>query len=247
MTGAARARVAALRRYPVKGLGGEALAEIALSPGRPLAGDRRFALAPANEAANGWRPKRHFATLMDEPALAGFAATSDGAALALARDGRDFAAARADDEAGRARLAALLSEALGRPLALVDAGDDPALTDAREPFVSIVNAASVAALAAEAGLALDPRRFRANVVVEGWPAWAEMAWAGRTLALGRARLRIVEPIERCAATHVNPETARRDANLVRALDRGFGHACMGVYATVTAGGPVRLGDDAALA
>ncbi len=43
-------------------------------------------------------------------------------------------------------------------------------------------------------------------------------------------------IDRCAATQVNPETAARDMHLLKALQRGFGHIDMGVYAEAIATG-----------
>jgi len=92
------------------------------------------------------------------------------------------------------------------------------------------------------GRAIDPIRFRANLYIDGAPEWAEFGWAGREVTVGGARLRIVRPIERCAATNVNPATAVRDLNLPLALKRGFGHVTMGVFAVVTAGGEVAVGD-----
>jgi uncharacterized protein YcbX len=52
---------------------------------------------------------------------------------------------------------------------------------------------------------------------------------------------------RCAATQVNPDTAQRDIDLPRELRQAFGHADMGVYAEIVAGGTVRQGDGVALA
>ncbi len=109
-------------------------------------------------------------------------------------------------------------------------------------YVSVVNAASLRALEAFADVPVDPVRFRANIYIDGAPAWAELDWAGREIAVGGARLRVARPIERCAATNVNPATAERDLNLPRALKRGFGHLHMGVYAVVTKGGEVAIGD-----
>ncbi len=74
------------------------------------------------------------------------------------------------------------------------------------------------------------------------PPWEEFTWIGRELAVGGARLRVVERIERCAATNVDPETGARDRNLPLALRKGFGHADMGVYAEVVAGGDIAIGD-----
>ena len=49
-------------------------------------------------------------------------------------------------------------------------------------------------------------------------------------------------LTRCAATQVNPVTAKRDLDIVAALERAFGHINMGVYAEVVAGGEITVGD-----
>ena len=53
---------------------------------------------------------------------------------------------------------------------------------------------------------------------------------------------MISPITRCAATQVNPVTARPDLDIVAALGRAFGHINMGVYAEVLAGGEIAVGD-----
>ena len=53
---------------------------------------------------------------------------------------------------------------------------------------------------------------------------------------------MIAAITRCAATEVNPATAERDLDIVGALQRGFGHNLMGIYAEVADGG---ITDDAA--
>ncbi len=92
------------------------------------------------------------------------------------------------------------------------------------------------------GTAVDPIRFRANVYFDGASAWSERDWIGSEIALGAARLRVVSPITRCAATQVNLVTATRDLDIVAALGRAFGHIDMGVYAEVSAGGGIAVGD-----
>jgi len=52
---------------------------------------------------------------------------------------------------------------------------------------------------------------------------------------------VISPITRCAATQVNPVTAKRDLDIVAAL-RAFGHINMGVYAEVVTGGEIADGD-----
>src|SRR6202021_3783119 len=96
--------------------------------------------------------------------------------------------------------------------------------------VSIINLASVAAIEAAVGAPVDPLRFRANLYVDGWPAWHEFELLNQTLAIGDARLKVVKRIVRCAAVNVDPESAARDLNIPQALMRRLGHADCGVYA-----------------
>jgi uncharacterized protein len=92
------------------------------------------------------------------------------------------------------------------------------------------------------GVPVEPIRFRANVYFDGASAWCEHDWIGSEITLGAARLRVISPITRCAATQVNPVTAKRDLDIVAALERAFGHINMGVYAEVLAGGEIAVGD-----
>ena len=115
-------------------------------------------------------------------------------------------------------------------------------TDHPLGHVSIINLASVRDLEAKIGRPLDPLRFRANLYVEGWPAWAENDWAGRTLTLGGATATVFKPIVRCAATHVDPATALRDIEVVKALFDHYGHTLCGLYVQTTAAGRVSEGD-----
>ena len=92
------------------------------------------------------------------------------------------------------------------------------------------------------GVRVDPLRFRANVYFDGASAWSEHDWIGAEITVGDARLRMISPITRCAATQVNPTTAKRDLDIVAALGRTFGHINMGVYAEVVGGGDIAVGD-----
>src|SRR5262249_46147775 len=111
-----------------------------------------------------------------------------------------------------------------------------------DQYVSLINLASIAALEQSIGAEVAPLRFRANVYFEGAPAWSELDWLEREIAVGGARLRVVSAITRCAATQVNPATASRDLDIVRALQHGFGHNLMGVYGEVVEGGEMAVGD-----
>ncbi len=111
-------------------------------------------------------------------------------------------------------------------------------------MVSIINLASVAAVANAVDRPVHPLRFRANVYVTGWPAWHEFDLVGREIALGAsARLKIIKPIVRCAATNVDPDTGMRDLSIPDTLLRSFGHADCGVYGEVVEAGDIVRGDD----
>lgn len=247
--------IADIRRYPVKGLNGESLAETMLSQGEGLPHDRRFALAHASSkfdrTAPAWLPKRNFLTLMRDEKLAVLDTRfdADTGILTVLRDGRQVARGDITQPLGRTLIEQFLDAFLpagprGNPHIVEAPG--AMLSDVPDKYLSIINLASVTDIERVARAPVDPRRFRGNMHIEGAPAWAEMSWMGKTLAIGDARLEIVEPIDRCAATEVNPDTAARDLRLPLILRQGFGHILCGVYARVTQGGAIRPGDTATL-
>jgi hypothetical protein len=251
--------LASLYRYPVKGLSPEPLAGARLSPGRCLPHDRRFAIAlPATRfdpQRPEWLAKTHFAMLMRDEKLARLRTRFDEASglLSIAQDSRPVFEARLTDVDGKRRAAAFFDDFLDGvvegPLRIVEAPDHT-FADARkkpnataDQYVSLINRASLLALESSIGAPVDPLRFRANAYFDGPPAWAELEWLGRPLTIGTARLRVVAAITRCAATQVNPDTAERDLDIVGALQRGFGHNLMGIYAEVVEAGEIAVGDD----
>ena len=110
-------------------------------------------------------------------------------------------------------------------------------------MVSIINLASVAAVAQLVGGPVDPLRFRGNLYVEGWPAWREFDLLDREIAIGpRVRVKAVKRIVRCAATNVDPTTGLRDLHIPPTLMRALGHMDCGIYAEVTTAGDIAAGD-----
>jgi len=251
-------RINATYRYPVKGLSAEPLERVLLVAGECLPQDRRFAIARASTVFDPrrpeWLPKTSFYMLMRDERLAQLRTVVDATSdvLSVACEGREVLRACLTDAADRARVEAFLAEFLetardGRPR-LVEAPGHTFADARRRPnaasdkYVSLVNLSSIAELERAAGMPLDPIRFRANFYFDDAPAWTELEWVGRELAAGGARLRVVSTTTRCAATTVNPATARRDMEVPALLQRTFGHNVMGVYAEVIAGGEVRRGD-----
>jgi hypothetical protein len=252
------AAIAKLFRYPIKGLSAEALDRVSLSPGRCLPHDRRFAIALGTTEFDPGRPiwlsKTHFIMLMRDEALARLNTRfdPDGAVLSIAEDRQSLVEASLSDADGCRRIARFFDEFLGGavpgPLRVIEAPGH-AFADARpkpnastEQYVSLINLASIRELEDEIGARIDPIRFRANVYFDGPPAWQEQNWMERHITVGGARLRVVSPITRCAATEVNPDTATRDLEIVKTLMRRWGHNIMGIYAEVVDGGDLAIGD-----
>jgi uncharacterized protein YcbX len=250
--------VTAIYRYPVKGLSAEAMHRASLLPGECLPYDRRFAIALGTTLFDPERPewlsKTNFIMLMRDEKLAQLQTRFDdeSGVLAIAENGPVLLHAQMREPEGCRQVAEFFANFLGDavkgPLRVVEAPGH-AFADARrkpnattDKYVSLINRASIAALEAAMGVPVDPIRFRANVYFEGAAAWSEHDWIGSEISLGAARLRVISPITRCAATQVNPVTAKRDLDIVAALGRAFGHINMGVYAEVSAGGEIAIGD-----
>ena len=137
--------------------------------------------------------------------------------------------------------AAYCADELRGPPKIVHGGGH-SFSDVAKKVVSFINLASVAAIEDMVGAPVEPLRFRGNVYVEGWPAWSELELVGQTLTIGKARLKIVKRIVRCAATNVDPSTGLRDLEIPPTLLRHLGHADCGIYAEVIDGGEIAPGD-----
>ena len=67
---------------------------------------------------------------------------------------------------------------------------------------------------------------------------------GAQIRVGEAVLRVVKPIVRCVATHVDPASGVRDIELVSALHEHYGRPTCGLYLQVSCGGAALEGDAA---
>ncbi|MDF2993309.1 MAG: putative Fe-S protein [Microbacterium sp.] len=255
--------VAALYRYPVKGLTPERRDELVVQDDGRIQGDRvlafRFADAidPIDDGGLEAWPKSRGLALMDFPSLARLTATFRDGRLSLRADGRLLADAPLD-AAGRERLEAAITSyiattteagALERegvlPLHLIGDGHTSRFQDRARGFVSLHGAASVQAVDATVPAPVDDRRFRSNIVVSGTAPWAELDWRGR-VRVGEVVFEVQRPIGRCAAIMANPDTGERDARLLGVLTRQFGQdeATLGILLLpVGRGGVIRAGDE----
>src|SRR5215472_8704056 len=231
-------KIHAIYRYPVKGLSPEPLERTELAVHETLPGDRLYAIenGPSgfDPAAPRHQPKQRYLMLMRNERLARLRTRFDHANHTLAIEAQGREAVRGDLRTPEGRTA------IERFFAVFCADE---LRGAPK-VVSIINLASVAAVEGAVGRPVHPLRFRGNIYVTGWPAWHEFDLVGREIAVGKhARLKIIKPIVRCAATNVDPDTGIRDLSIPETLLRRFGHADCGVYGEVVEAGDIARGDD----
>lgn len=245
------ARIQALYRYPVKGLSPEALDTVHVDQNDCFPLDRKYAIENSpgrfDPLSPRHLPKINFLMLMRNERLATLHShvDPDTETLTLTRNGSPVATGQLSTPIGRKMLEQFLSSYFSRELRgaprIVQAPGH-SFSDVPLKCVHIVNLESIRALERVAGRTLDPLRFRANIYLEGLPAWSEFDWIGQHFSAGAAGLKVFTRTERCDATNVDPQSAARDTDVPALLRRHFGHSDFGVYATVTAGGDISLGD-----
>lgn len=241
------ARLDRISRHPIKGHGREDLAAVLLTAGACLPWDRQWAVAhEAAKLSPGWNPCVNFARGAKAPALMAVTARLDEASARVTLSHPDLPdlSFRPDDPADLPRFLAwaepLNPPERARPERIVSAGRG--MTDSDFPSVSVLSLASLADLSARMGQDLSVHRWRGNLWLDGLEPFAEWDWIGTTLRIGEAELRIEERITRCKATSANPETGVIDADTLGGLQAAYGHQDFGLYAVVTRGGRIAVGD-----
>lgn len=243
--------IAAIYRYPVKGLSPERLAETTIPTRGVIPWDRAFAIENGptkfDPAAPKYLPKIRFLMLMRNERLAALRTRFDETTMTLTveKDGSVVAEGRLDTPEGRAAIEAFFdryeADELRGPAKILSAPGF-SFSDVSKKVVSLINAETTREMGRAFGADIDPLRFRGNLLIEGLPAWEEFDWMGRTIEAGDVRFRAVKRIMRCAATNVNPATGARDMTIPAELTATYGHSDCGIYLEVIAGGTIRAGD-----
>ena len=239
-------RVTEIWRHPIKSHGREPLEAVTLEAGRALPGDRVWAVAHERSDADGsaWVSCAHFCRVAKIPALMAIRSDSDLDArrVTLRHPDRPDLSFAPDSEGARFLdwVAPLGAEAGLKPARIV-AAQGPAFTDSDFPSVTLCNHASHRAVEQRVGTPLSHLRWRGNLWIDGLAPWEEFDWEGREVRIGTAVLRVRERTDRCKSTHANPETGRRDAEVLPALAR-WGHQDFSVRAEVIETGAIAPGD-----
>ncbi len=218
--------IVGLWRYPVKGMAGEALDAVDVS-WHGLADDRRWAFVrPGLE-----RSDFPWLTIRERSDLASFVPFLTGSVARVRTPAGD------EHDVTDPALAA----ELGAGVRLIK--QNRGVFDSAP--LSLLSEATVAALGDRVGRALDPLRFRPNLLVTGVEAFGEEAWVGRELRLGELVMRVDRRDQRCVVATVDPETSERDPAVLRTIAQERG-TCLGVYGSTVTPGRVRVGDPVTL-
>lgn len=236
-------------RHPIKSHGWEALEHVLLSAGQTMPGDRVWAVAHDQSAADGseWVSCRNFSIGSKAPLLTAIGATLDeqGATIRLTHPDRPDLEFAPDDPAELATfldwVAPLMPENRAQSTRIIRV-PGRGMTDSDFPSITLCNMASHRAVEQAVGKPLDIRRWRGNFWFDGFALWEEFDWLDREVQLGDAIVIPRERTERCLATTANPETGNRDADTLGALNGHWGHQDFSVRAEIIKGGMVRVGD-----
>ena len=155
-----------------------------------------------------------------------------------------------DVEAPNGEVYAIDDPALAQQLA-ASAGDrhevslthsQRAMTDCRP--LSLISLQTGQQLAEETGIAIDSRRFRANIHIDlnSGQGFGEDDWVGRNVMLGeKVVITIVERDPRCAMITYDPDTGAATPEILRQVSLRHERNA-GIYAAVLVEGLVKAGD-----
>lgn len=223
-------KVAEIRRYPIKSLLGERPAAADVDR-RGLVGDRLWAVRDADGKLGSGKNTRRFRRMPGLFRLRGHSGA--GVPVVELPDGRRFAA---DEPAGHRAV----SELLGRRVTI---SREAEIVHHDEGPVSLISTAALRRLAELTGAAVEPLRFRANLLVDvpgsGFP---EEGWLGRDLRIGdQVVLRPQRRLTRCVMIDLAQEEAPEHGRLLRTVAEHH-DLTFGVWATVERPGRIAVPD-----
>jgi uncharacterized protein YcbX len=123
---------------------------------------------------------------------------------------------------------------------------DKAITDCRPLSIFAVQTAEK--LGEETGVAVDKRRFRANVYVDltACKGFAEDKFVGRSLRIGsNVTVAVLQRDGRCMMITLDPDTAEKTPAILKAVAQAH-EGMAGIYGAVLAEGMIHKGDSVEL-
>ncbi|PTA67715.1 MOSC domain-containing protein [Deinococcus arcticus] len=228
--------VAELYRYPIKSVGGEALAQVPVTE-RGLEGDRAWAVTDVDGKFGSGKSTRRFRRmdgLLNFQAVLPSGHTEpqlilpDGTVHPATAEGASIA----------------LCEATGRTVRVTAEGP---ISHFDEGPLHLLTTSALAWLAEAHGAPVASRHFRHNILLGTGqtPDHLEERWLGRILALGDTLMvRISAPMPRCVMVNMAQPDLGANPGLLKTIASLHPDACFGVLAHVVQPGTLRLGDPA---
>lgn len=234
-------RIRELTRYPVKSMAGVATESAALG-WHGLDGDRRFAFRKlGDDSGFPWlTASRCTELILYRPIGRDDSSGEPLPTHVRTPAGSEVALRSAELEREIAEKSGLGVELMRLKHGIFDEG-----------AVSVISLATMAGIGRAAGLELDRRRFRANIVLEtdDVEPFLEDAWVGGTMVFGKSEaapaLSLTMRDVRCMMLNLDPDTAKQDGRVLKTVV-GLNGNNAGVYGTVLRPGTLHVGQPVSL-
>lgn len=228
--------VSQLWRYPVASIGGYETRSLHVDEAG-VPGDRESFLidlttgeTAAPEKAARWRSALQLSAVSQDGRV-----FVEGTGWTLALDDQRLDGALSDHLGFRCGIRAIGT------VALTDGGQVEVRSRYEVSPLHLVFTQEVEALqAALLDTAIDARRFRPNVVIDGGSL--ENVPVGSRFAIGDRTMTITEKTKRCGMTMIAQDGLPEDAEILRTIVRQRSR-CFGVYAAVSGDGAIAVGDE----
>lgn len=229
-------------RYPIKGFAGEPLESVEVRRHCTLPGDRAVGLQHQDRVpphADIWRPKQFLLQSVQTDRLAEIDVQWMADHVVFQWQDRVLTVPRPLE--ALTPLADWVASFVEETTGLVPVFYEGGLTDEPKAYVSLINQASVDAIAKHTETQPNAARYRGNLTIAGAPAFVENDWVGKTLSIGSARFSVVEPIVRCKATQCDWQGSR-DLDFLDRLEQTLHTDLCGLFLEVIEGGTIRRND-----
>jgi len=231
-------KVKAIYRYPVKGMRGEPLEQARLG-WYGIEGDRQYAVIRPDDAQHDrpWLTGRLKAQLIQYTPRYEQEQWSRDATVQVTTPAGNLLPL--DSPELRSEMEALFGKPVGLLKLVIGCFD--ALP------VSLISENTVRSIGEGVGMALDPRRFRPNLLVEGFgeAVSPEDGWLGKQLVFGEgqdaARVRLHRQNVRCVMTTLDPNTAQSAPQVLKHIVKARDEKA-GVYGSTDQVGTIKVGD-----
>lgn len=226
-------KISAITRYPVKSFAGESLEDCKVET-YGIVGDRSYSFY--DETKHGWNK---FVTARTIPEMLSYQAKFVQNQVEItSSDGRIFSW---DEELLRE-----IQSYLPRKIVMSNHNDphpeNHKLLSVDAASILLITDLTLRKLEKMLGKKLDPRRFRANLLVElDDHTLSETDWMGKRITIGTSELVIDSFCERCTMTTIDPDTLDRDPSILKKINEEMSLQ-FGVYASVLKTGKITNGD-----